>query len=75
MFPEIGEDWKALHQKCLKGSVEKDDSVVFKRADGSIECLSWEVRPWYISREEIGGILMLFNDISKRKLWNWKELE
>lgn len=64
VFPEIGDDWKAIHQKCLAGGVDKNDAAPFERADGSMQWLKWDVRPWYKSKGEIGGIMMYTADIT-----------
>lgn len=67
LFPEIGEDWKANHQKCLKGAIDVCEEAPFKRADGSVQWIYWDVRPWYISEGEIGGLLMHTGDITPLK--------
>ncbi|MDB9495487.1 PAS domain S-box protein [Spirulina major CS-329] len=43
IFPEIGEEWKAIHQQCLQGAIERREEEAFPRADGSIDWLKWEV--------------------------------
>lgn len=65
IFPEIGDDWKEIHQRCLKGDVEINEEDPFNRADGSVQYLKWEVRPWYRSDDEIGGILMFTEDVTQ----------
>ncbi|MDX1769363.1 MAG: PAS domain S-box protein, partial [Arenibacter troitsensis] len=67
LFPEIGEDWKANHQKCLKGAVDICEEAPFKRADGTIQWIYWDVRPWYVSEGKIGGLLMHTGDITPQK--------
>lgn len=67
IFPEIGEDWKQIHQKCLNGSVNKCDESSFLREDGSMQWISWDVRPWFENEGVIGGIIMLTADITDRK--------
>lgn len=68
VFPEIGEDWKAIHSRCLAGSVEYRDEDMFVREDGHEEWLRWEVRPWFDVTGEIGGIVMFTEVITERKL-------
>ena len=67
IFPEIGEDWKLIHQECLAGAVNTNDEAYFLREDGSEQWISWDVRPWYDDAGEIGGILMYTEDITDRK--------
>ncbi len=64
LFPEIGEDWKAMHQRCLKGEVDIREEEPFVRLDGSVQWIFWEVRPWYASKGVVGGILMYTGDIT-----------
>lgn len=67
VFPEISQDWRNVHQRCLKGTVEKRDEDSFLRADGGIEWLQWEIRPWHRSTGEIGGIIMFTEVVTERK--------
>ncbi|GAA5146624.1 hypothetical protein GCM10023213_40030 [Prosthecobacter algae] len=67
VFPEIGPEWKAIHQRCLEGAVESRDEDMFIRQDGQTEWLRWEVRPWLEAGGEIGGIVMFTEVITERK--------
>ncbi|WP_299156800.1 PAS domain S-box protein [uncultured Christiangramia sp.] len=67
IFPEIGEDWKKIHQECLSGAIHSMDEECFVRADGSKNWITWEVRPWYNSENRIGGIIMHTADITEIK--------
>ncbi len=67
VFPEIGEKWKADHQECLGGTVLKSDEDRFERIDGSVQWLTWELRPWYTHENKIGGIIMHTADITRVK--------
>ncbi|MBE9041467.1 PAS domain S-box protein [Oscillatoriales cyanobacterium LEGE 11467] len=67
IFPEIGTRWKAIHQNCLAGAIEKCEEEAFAREDGSIDWLHWEVRPWYIEAGEIGGLVMRTEVVTQRK--------
>ncbi|MDO7173270.1 PAS domain S-box protein [Mariniflexile sp. AS56] len=68
VFPEIGDEWKAIYNNCLKGAVSKKDEVCFLRKDGKEQWLSWDVRPWYVADGKIGGIIMLTADVTQNKL-------
>lgn len=67
IFPEIEENWKQIHQKCLMGQVHRDEEVPFKRLDGSIDWLWREIRPWYSLDGKIGGIVMYAEVFTQRK--------
>ncbi|WP_103072445.1 PAS domain-containing sensor histidine kinase [Aquimarina sediminis] len=67
VFPEIGEKWKKNFEKCLKGKVLKSDEDSFERMDGSLQWLSWELRPWYTDEHRIGGVIMHTADITRMK--------
>ncbi|MGA9637451.1 PAS domain S-box protein [Flavobacterium sp.] len=67
VFPEITQHWKEIHQRCIQGSVEAMEEDSFVRADGNVDWLKWEVRPWYKSSNEIGGIIMFTEVITQRK--------
>ena len=47
IFPEIGENWKQIHQECLNGATHRREEEAFLRQDGSVQWLKWEVKPWY----------------------------
>lgn len=67
VFPEIGDDWKAIHQRCLQGAIDKCEEFYFVRADGAGQWIAWDVRPWYNAENKIGGLLMYTADISHHK--------
>jgi len=62
VFPEIPLRWKDIHQRCLNGAVEKCDADPFPRADGTVDWVRWEIRPWRDAHGEIGGVL-LFSEL------------
>ncbi len=68
IFPEISEAWKQFHRQGLAGEVVLMDEDRFVRADGSIQYLRWELRPWRNSRGGVGGIVIFTEDITERKL-------
>lgn len=66
IFPEIPERWKEVHRRGLAGEVLQADRDPFERMDGSVQWLRWAIRPWYESKESIGGIVIFSEDISAR---------
>ncbi|MDG3582820.1 response regulator [Galbibacter pacificus] len=67
VFPEIGDDWKKIHQECLQGAINTCDEAVFERADGTKQWITWKVKPWYKKANEIGGLLMYTANITQFK--------
>ncbi|MDF0488342.1 PAS domain S-box protein [Sphingomonas sp. H39-1-10] len=62
LFPEIGEDWRAVHGRALHGETVSSDIERFDRADGATDWVRWEVMPWRRPGGEIGGIV-LFTEV------------
>ncbi|MBL7000006.1 MAG: PAS domain S-box protein [Gammaproteobacteria bacterium] len=67
IFPELPERWKQIHTSSLAGTVEKCDEDPFPRADGSVDWVHWETRPWRTSDGDIGGIIIFSEVITERK--------
>ena len=68
VFPEIPEYWKEVHRRGLAGEVVQADDDRFDRADGSVQWLRWEIRPWHDSAGAVAGIVIFTEDITERKL-------
>ncbi|WP_239026848.1 hybrid sensor histidine kinase/response regulator [Geomonas oryzisoli] len=67
VFPEIPEYWKEFHRRGLAGETIREEADEFRRADGSLQYVRWEIRPWYQKPGEIGGIVIFTEDITERK--------
>lgn len=66
IFPEIGENWKDIHRRCLNGESSAADEAPFLRADGGLDWIKWDIRPWYRADGTIGGLLMYTNVITEQ---------
>jgi len=67
IFPEIPAHWRAVHQRCLAGAVERNDGERFVRADGTEQWVRWEMQPWHQADGSIGGVVLLSEDITPQK--------
>ncbi len=65
LFPDIPARWKDVHRRGLAGENLSEDEDQFVRSDGSVQWITWNVRPWY-SGDEVGGIVIATEDVSVR---------
>jgi PAS domain S-box-containing protein len=67
VVPEVPERWREGHRRCLAGAVERSEEDIFPHADGTMDWVRWETRPWYAASGEIGGLIMFSEMITERK--------
>jgi len=67
VFPEITDRWRDVHQRCLGGETIRCDEDPFPRADGRLDWVRWEIRPWHSEPNKIGGIILFAEKITGRK--------
>lgn len=67
IMPEIPKRWQDAHTRGLAGEVVRADEDHFRRADGTIHWLRWEVRPWHTGDAAVGGIVIFTEDITPYK--------
>jgi len=66
LFPDLPERWKLAHRRAQEGEVVAHPDDRFDRADGTVQWLRWEVRPWYRDQQQ-RGIIIFAEDITERK--------
>lgn len=64
VFPEIPERWKQIHREVLAGAVHSNPEDPFVRADGQVQYVAWEARPWYNESGSVGGALFFNQDVT-----------
>lgn len=67
VFPDIPQRWKDIHDRALAGVPESCDEDRLEVVDGSTRWLRWDVRPWPDENGQVGGIVMLTEDITALK--------
>lgn len=66
VFPNITQQWKEIHARCLAGAIEKNEEDIWRPPGWQHDQhLRWEVRPWYLFDGSIGGIMMFTQDITE----------
>ena len=65
-LPGIPEAWKEAHRRGLAGEVLRAEADRFVRADGSVQWVRWEIRPWTDAVGKVGGIVIFSEDITER---------
>lgn len=67
IFPEIPDRWKKIHRRALAGEMLSATEDWFERIDGTVQWLNWSVAPWLNGNGEIGGLMMMSEEITERK--------
>jgi len=65
-FPDMPERWKEVHRRALQGETLRAEEDRWDGQDGA-HWARWEVRPWKTAEGAVGGILILTEDITRRK--------
>ena len=66
LFPELTDEWKSIHKRCLAGETLKTDRDLLRRTGLPDMWVRWEVRPWRRREGDIGGIIIYSEDITDR---------
>jgi PAS domain S-box-containing protein len=66
IFPDMPEHWKEVHSRALEGETLRANEDRWDSGGGT-RWARWEVRPWRAADGTVGGILILTEDITRRK--------
>src|ERR1700751_3951766 len=66
IFPDMPERWREVHRRGLQGEILRADEDRWEGQDGP-HWARWEVRPWKTPEGTVGGILILAEDITRRR--------
>lgn len=67
VLPDLPQRWRAAHQQALNGAVVSAEDDRYARADGSVDWMRWECRPWRQADGSIGGVILYSEVITERK--------
>jgi diguanylate cyclase (GGDEF)-like protein/PAS domain S-box-containing protein len=67
IVPEMAERWRDVLRRCQAGATESCEEDAIPQADGSVDWIKWEIRPWYETTGDLGGIIIMSEDITARK--------
>jgi PAS domain S-box-containing protein len=65
--PEVPERWKETHRRGMAGESQRVEEDWYKRADGSVQWIRWQIEPWRVADGSVGGIVLFYEDITERK--------
>ncbi|NMM49519.1 hybrid sensor histidine kinase/response regulator [Marinigracilibium pacificum] len=68
LFPNVSQEWKNIHRRCLNGAIEHEEEEMIIDKKGNERWFRWEVRPWFDENYEIGGIIIFSEEITTWKL-------
>ncbi|MGB6193092.1 MAG: EAL domain-containing protein [Terracidiphilus sp.] len=68
VIPDIPERWKEAHRRGLAGEKLRKEEDQLVRADGSVLWVRWEITPWRMEDNSIGGIVLFAEDITALKV-------
>jgi PAS domain S-box-containing protein len=65
LFPELSERWKASCRRGLAGETLTEEDL-FPRGEGRTQWVRWEIHPWRRSDGEIGGIIIVADNVTAK---------
>ena len=67
VVPNLPEWWKEHHRSALSGEVVREEEALYVRMDGEKLWMRRELRPWIAGNGQIGGIVILSEEITRQK--------
>lgn len=67
LSPGVKEKFGDVLEGCLKGHIDKNDGALVERMNGAFAWMRWDIRPWYTIEQEIGGLIMMTEDLTPSK--------
>ena len=67
VFPQMSERWKLIYKGCLEGESYRSEEDSITQPDGSVDWIRWEIHPWLNFDGEVGGLIVMSENITGRK--------
>ena len=67
VFPEMRDRFEDVHRRVLAGAVERAEEDAIPRADGTVDWVCWECRPWRRGDGYVGGLVLYSELITERR--------
>ena len=66
LHPDLPPHYKDVHKRALAGEVVRAEEEFLPLRDGTLRWVRWEVRPWHEANGNVGGIVILSDDVTAR---------
>ena len=66
VFPETPEPLREVHRRGLGGEEVTGKDERFVWLDGTVQYVDWQVSPWFLDTGEIGGLVLVTEDVTSR---------
>ncbi len=66
-LPQTPIEIKQVHQACLLGKSNSNNGQKFVYSNGQIQWLKWKINPWKNEIDELGGLIIVCEDITLQK--------
>jgi PAS domain S-box-containing protein len=67
VFPDTPDPWREVHRRALAGETLSAVEDPFPRADGSLQWVTWQARPWLHLDGSIGGIVIAAENVTAQR--------
>lgn len=68
VFSNLPRHWRDTFRRSLQGSIEQGEEDLILLPDGSEEWIRWECRPWHEADGRIGGVAILIEVLTAKRL-------
>jgi len=66
LFPDTPDSLRAVHRRVLAGETYAAEAEQRRRADGTVDCVRWEMVPWRLPDATIGGAILFSETVTAR---------